>query len=102
MNSRSERRGKSKQHRLYTQRRTCLAQPSVERAERCAMIAADRKVQSISGAQAQYVLLDEAGRRAELQPRHRDDGKALRGEPSKCSQHIGSVSDSYVPSAQLD
>jgi hypothetical protein len=53
MNGKSdERRGKSKQHRLYAQRRTCLAQPSVERAERCAMIGRNGKVQRISSSQA--------------------------------------------------
>jgi hypothetical protein len=47
------------------------------------------------------MLLDEAGRHTELQPRHRDDVKAVRIEPRKFRQRIGPVSDFYVPCAQL-
>jgi hypothetical protein len=56
----------SKQHRLDTQYRTGIAHPLVEGAEGRAMIGAYRKMQGISGAQAQSVLVDEASRNAKL------------------------------------
>jgi antitoxin (DNA-binding transcriptional repressor) of toxin-antitoxin stability system len=93
---------RSKQHCLYAERRTGIAQPAVECAERRAMIGADGKVQGISSAQTQHVLLREASGRAELQPRHRNDGEAVGSQPSKHRQGFGAVNGLDLPGAQLD
>jgi hypothetical protein len=47
------------------------------------MIGADGEMQGVSRAQAQLILVSETSRRAELQPRHRDDRKTVRAQPSK-------------------
>ena len=42
------------------------AEPPVERAQRGALLGADREMQGITGAQAERVLIDEPGRQPEL------------------------------------
>jgi hypothetical protein len=49
-----------KQHGLGAERRPGITQPLVERAERRAMIGADRQMQGIPGGQAQRILIREA------------------------------------------
>ena len=56
-----------------------MAQPLVECAERRSQVGADGEMQGISSAQAQRMLVREPRRRAKLQPRDRNDGKAVRG-----------------------
>ena len=48
------------------------------------------------------MLIREAGRRAELQPRDRHDEKVIGGEPSEHRQRIGSVSGFDMPGSQLN
>jgi len=48
------------------------------------------------------MLIREAGRRAELQPRDRHDEKVIGGEPSEHRQRIGSVSGFDMPGSQFN
>src|SRR5438874_4990270 len=51
-------------------------------------------MQGISSAQAQHMLVRETRRRAELQPRHWNNGKAVRGQPCECRQSVSAVGGS--------
>jgi hypothetical protein len=66
------------------------------------MIGADGEVQRVSSAQAQRMLVREPGRRAKLQPRYRHHGKAVRRQPSKNRQRVGSANGFDLPGSQLD
>src|SRR5712671_4267926 len=63
-----------------------MAQPLLERAERRAQAGADGEMEGTSSAQAQRMLVRESRSRPKLQPRDRNDGKAVRGEPCEVAR----------------
>ena len=74
----------------------------IEGAERGAVVRGDGHVQSVAGAQAEYVLVGEAGGGAELLGADRECCEALGGEAGEHRQGGGAVGQAEMAGAKLN
>ncbi len=100
--SRPIKTAQSEEHRLYAQRRTCLAKPLVERTQRRALFGADGEMQGISGAHAQRILIRKPRGHAKLCPRYRQDSDTAVAQTGEHRQGLGPVTDLDLPGPQFD
>ena len=66
------------------------------------MVGAYGEVQGVTGAQAERVLVGEAGGGAVLRGRDGEDGEAVRAQPGEHCQRVGAMRFVQLSGAQLD